>query len=180
VVQLLCLLDTCAVSYTVCSRRSQIKISAQKPEVVTEGFLYSETNQQTNLPTYLPTYLPTHPRTYLPAFPLYTLYLPTLPSTHLPNYLPIHPPTYPHPLIYLPTHPSTYLFTHPSTSLPTYLPSQWSRVPLEKLTGPQLVKEYSAFCETRRIITAFTSSRHLTLCCARSVQISCSFSTAWC
>jgi hypothetical protein len=37
----------------------------------------------------------------------------------------------------------------------------WSRVPLEKLTGFQLVKKFPAFCGTRRFITAFTSARHL-------------------
>jgi hypothetical protein len=39
----------------------------------------------------------------------------------------------------------------------------WSRVLSEKLTGPQLVKELTAFYETRRFITTFTSARHLSL-----------------
>ena len=39
----------------------------------------------------------------------------------------------------------------------------WSRVPLEKLTGSQLVKEFPIFYGTRRFITAFTSVRHLSL-----------------
>ena len=39
-----------------------------------------------------------------------------------------------------------------------------SRVPLEKLTGSQLVKKFPAFYgTTRKFITAFTSARHLTL-----------------
>jgi len=38
----------------------------------------------------------------------------------------------------------------------TYLLTPWSRVLLEKLTGFQLVKKFSAFYGTRRIITAFT------------------------
>jgi hypothetical protein len=37
----------------------------------------------------------------------------------------------------------------------------WSRVLPEKLTGPQLVKKFHAFYETRRFITAFTTARHL-------------------
>jgi hypothetical protein len=35
----------------------------------------------------------------------------------------------------------------------------WSRVLLEKLTGPQLVKKFPAIYGTRRIITAFTRAR---------------------
>jgi hypothetical protein len=38
----------------------------------------------------------------------------------------------------------------------TYLLTPWSRVFLEKLTGFQLVKEFPAFCGTRRFITVFT------------------------
>jgi len=49
----------------------------------------------------------------------------------------------------------------------TYFFTPWSRVLLEKLTGPQLVK-FPAFCGTRRFITAFTSVRHLSLSWARS------------
>jgi hypothetical protein len=44
-----------------------------------------------------------------------------------------------------------------------YLLTPWSRVLLEKLTGLQLVKKFSAFYETRRFITAFTRARHLSL-----------------
>jgi len=46
----------------------------------------------------------------------------------------------------------------------TYLLTAWSRALLEKLTGSQLVKKFSAFYGTRRFITAFTSARHSYLC----------------
>jgi hypothetical protein len=39
----------------------------------------------------------------------------------------------------------------------------WSRVFPEKTAGPQLVKKLAAFYGTRRFITAFTSTRHLSL-----------------
>ena len=63
----------------------------------------------------------------------------------------------------------------------------WSRVLLGKLIGSQLVKKVPAFYGTRRFITAFTSSRHLSLSWARSIrsippptcQISCPFSAAY-
>ena len=45
----------------------------------------------------------------------------------------------------------------------TYLLTPRSRVLLEKITGSQLVKTFSAFYGTRRAITAFTSARHLSL-----------------
>jgi hypothetical protein len=38
-----------------------------------------------------------------------------------------------------------------------------SRVLLEKLTGFQLVKKFLTFFGTRRLVTAFTSARHLSL-----------------
>jgi hypothetical protein len=47
-----------------------------------------------------------------------------------------------------------YLFTN--------LLTPWSRVLLEKLTGPQLVKT-PEFYGTRKFITAVTSARHLSL-----------------
>ena len=34
---------------------------------------------------------------------------------------------------------------------------------LKNLIGPQLVKKFPAFYETRRLITAFTKARHLSL-----------------
>ena len=51
-----------------------------------------------------------------------------------------------------------------------YLLTQWSRVHLEKLTGLQLVKKFSAFYGARRFITAFTSARNLSLSWASSIQ----------
>ena len=45
-----------------------------------------------------------------------------------------------------------------------------SRVRLEKLTGSQLLKKFSAFYGTRRFITAFTSARHLSISWATSIQ----------
>ena len=52
----------------------------------------------------------------------------------------------------------------------TYLLTPWSRVLLEKLTGLQLLKKFPAFYGTRKFITAFTSTRHLSLSCASSIQ----------
>ena len=48
-------------------------------------------------------------------------------------------------------------------SLTPYLLTPWSRVLLEKLTGLELVKKFPAFYGTRRLITVFTSARHLSL-----------------
>ena len=45
-----------------------------------------------------------------------------------------------------------------------------SEVLLEKLTGLQLVTKFPTFYGTRRFITAFTSSRHLSLSLASSIQ----------
>jgi len=45
----------------------------------------------------------------------------------------------------------------------TYLLTPWCRVLLDKLTGLQLVKKFSAFHRTRRFITALTSVRHLSI-----------------
>jgi hypothetical protein len=49
------------------------------------------------------------------------------------------------------------------TYLLTYLHTLWSRVLLENLTGPQLVKKFAAFYGTRRLITALESARQLSL-----------------
>ena len=54
----------------------------------------------------------------------------------------------------------------------TYLLITWSRVVLEKLTGSQLAKKFPAFYGTRRFITAFTNTRHLSLSWASSIQSS--------
>ena len=52
-----------------------------------------------------------------------------------------------------------------------YLLTPWCRVPLEKLTGLQLVKKFPAFYGTRRFITSFTSARHQSLSWANSIQV---------
>ena len=52
----------------------------------------------------------------------------------------------------------------------TYLLTLWSRVLLEKLTGFQVVKKFSAFYRTRMFITAFTIARHLSLSGASSIR----------
>jgi hypothetical protein len=45
----------------------------------------------------------------------------------------------------------------------TYLISPWIRVLLEKLTDSDLVNRFPTFYGTRRFITTFTSTRHLSL-----------------
>ena len=50
-----------------------------------------------------------------------------------------------------------------STLQLTYLLTPWSIFFLEKLTGYQLVKKFTAFYGTPRFITAFTSARHVSL-----------------
>ena len=62
--------------------------------------------------------------------------------------------------------PTLYTITHSLTHSLT----PWSRVLHEKLTGPQLVKKFSSFYGTRRLITAFTTARHKSLSWARSIQ----------
>ena len=57
----------------------------------------------------------------------------------------------------------TYLLTHLLTYSLTHSLTPWSTVLLEKLTGSQLVKKFNAFYGTRRLITAFTSARLLSL-----------------
>jgi hypothetical protein len=44
-----------------------------------------------------------------------------------------------------------------------YWLAPWSRVLVEKLTASQLVKKFPHFMEPKNFITAFTSSRHLSL-----------------
>ena len=46
---------------------------------------------------------------------------------------------------------------------PKFILTAWSRVLLEKLTVPQLVKEFPVFYRKRRFIAAFTSARYLSL-----------------
>jgi len=63
---------------------------------------------------------------------------------------------------YLPTYLISYLL---NSSLPL-----WRRILLQKLTGFQLVKKFSAFHGTRRFISVFTSAHHLSLSWASSIQ----------
>jgi len=71
----------------------------------------------------------------------------------------------------------------PTTILPIYtvtlLWTPWSRVLLEKLTGSQPVKKFPASYGTRRFITAFTSTRHLYLSWASSIQSVPPHPTSW-
>jgi len=61
----------------------------------------------------------------------------------------------------------------------TYLLTPWCRVLLEKLTGLQPVKKYSAFHGTRRFITALTSVRQLSLSWAHPIQSIYPHPTSW-
>jgi hypothetical protein len=49
------------------------------------------------------------------------------------------------------------------SSMRINLLTPYSRVLLEKLTGYPLVNKFPAFYGTRRLITAFTNARHLSL-----------------
>ena len=51
---------------------------------------------------------------------------------------------------------------HEESRLITYLLT-CSVEPLEKLTGSQLVKKFTVFYGTQRLITAFTSAHYLSL-----------------
>ena len=61
----------------------------------------------------------------------------------------------------------------------TYLFTPWCRVPLEQLTGLQLVKKFPSFHGTRRFITALTSVRHLSLSWASTIQSKYPHPTSW-
>ena len=61
----------------------------------------------------------------------------------------------------------------------TYLLTPWCRVLLEKLTGLQLVKKFSAFYRTRRLIAALTSLRHLSLSWASPIPSIYPHPTSW-
>ena len=61
----------------------------------------------------------------------------------------------------------------------TYLLTPWCRVLLEKLTSLQRVKKFPAFQGTRRVITALTSFRHLSLSWTSPVQSICPHPTSW-
>ena len=56
----------------------------------------------------------------------------------------------------------------------------WSWALREKLTGPQLVKEFPAFYGTPRSPTAFTSARRLSVSSATAIQSMPPHSTSWC
>jgi len=65
-------------------------------------------------------------------------------------------------------------------SVHTYLLlTLWSRVLLEKLTGFQLVNNFSSFYATRSIITAVTSARHLSLSWTSSIQSTLPHHNSW-
>jgi len=49
----------------------------------------------------------------------------------------------------------------------------WSRVLLEKLIIPELVKKFDAFNGTWRLIPTVTRARHLSLSCDRSLSLIC-------
>jgi len=55
----------------------------------------------------------------------------------------------------------------------------WSRVLLQNLTGPQVLKKFPTFYGTWRFITAFTSAYHLSLSWARSIQSMPQHITSW-
>ena len=68
---------------------------------------------------------------------------------------------------------------HRTDSTTTYLLAPWCGVLLEKLTGLQLVKKFSAFQGTRRFITALTSVRHLSLSWSSPIQSIYPHPTSW-
>jgi len=85
-----------------------------------------------------------------------------------------------------PTHPSTY----PRDLLPTYLPNYltnkqtnkqtlWSSVLRKKLIVTQLLKKLPTFFGTRRFITVFTKTNHLSLSWARCIQSTSSHPVSW-
>ena len=69
---------------------------------------------------------------------------------------------------------SKVIHTYLLTSL-----TPWSRVLLGKLTSFQLVKKFLVFYGTLRFITAFTSSRHLSLSWASLTQFISPHPTSW-
>ena len=62
---------------------------------------------------------------------------------------------------------------------PHYLFTPCCRVILEKLNGLQLVKKFPAFHGTRRLVTALTSVRHLSLTWASPIQSIYPHPTSW-
>ena len=68
---------------------------------------------------------------------------------------------------------------HACENLMSGILTPWCRVPLEKLTGLQLVKKFPAFHETRRFITALTRVSHLSLSWASPIQSIYPRPTSW-
>jgi len=60
-------------------------------------------------------------------------------------------------------------FSLEAFKISTSLLPPWSRVLLERLFGSQLVKKLPAFYGDRKLIAAFTRTRHLSLSSARSI-----------
>ena len=75
-------------------------------------------------------------------------------------------------------HPGTTLGKWPTWYTFTYL-LHGAEVPLEQLTGLQLVKKFHAFHGTRRFITALTSVRHLSLSWTSPIQSIYPHPTSW-
>ena len=73
----------------------------------------------------------------------------------------------------------TRILTELLIYLLTYLLTPWSRILLEKLTCPQLVKKFPEFYGTRKFITTFTNARHLSLSWASSIQSIPPHLTSW-
>ena len=74
---------------------------------------------------------------------------------------------------------SIYSFNALDTAILYYLLIPWCRVLLEKRTGLQLVKKFSAFHGTRRFITALTSLRHLSPSWVSPIQSIYPHPTSW-
>jgi hypothetical protein len=62
---------------------------------------------------------------------------------------------------------TTTVITATTTTLTTTTTTLLSRHFSEKLTGPQLIKQFPAFYGTQRFITIFTTACHLSLSSAR-------------
>ena len=73
----------------------------------------------------------------------------------------------------------TYLHNYILSYLVTYLLTPWSRVFLEQLTSSQLVKKFPAFYGTPKLMTVFTSARHLSLSWHSSIQSTPQHPTSW-
>lgn len=55
----------------------------------------------------------------------------------------------------------------------------WCRIFPEELAGPYLVHKFLSLCGTRRLITEFTITHHLSLSRARKIQFMSSHSNFW-